>query len=270
MKIARIKFNGKILYARIEGENAYLLKGGFKSILNGKAKEEESIRVQEIEKYLPPCNPSKIIGLARNYESHLKEAQSVKQKPYREPDIFFKSKNSLIGHLDQIVIPSFIKKPDYEGELVVIVSKKGKNIEASRAKEYIFGYTIGNDITARDLQLERGENSTAKSLDTFAPVGPWIVTLDEIGENPDLEIKLLLNGNVMQNEKTSSMYLKVPDIIAYISKFVTLLPGDIIFTGTPAGVGHFRNPPIYLKDGDKIDVYIEKIGTLTNSVRYST
>jgi len=266
MKIARIKYRNKIIFAKFENNEFIELVGGFNSILRGKIQEKEIIDSNEIVKFLPPCKPTKIIGLARNYESHAMEAQKMRPKQHREPDIFFKATSSLIGHLEKIKIPAFIKKPDYEGELVIIISKKIKEVSSSEAKNCILGYSIGNDITARDIQQEKGMISLAKSLDTFSPVGPWFVTVDEIGDEPNLNLILNLNGNVMQKENTSNMIFNVKEIISYVSKYFTLYPGDIIFTGTPSGVGHFREPPVYLKKGDKLEVTVEKIGTLLNEV----
>jgi len=156
---------------------------------------------------------------------------------------------------------------DYEGELAVIIGKEGKRISKENAFDYVFGYSIINDVSARDLQFSEGQWVRAKSLDTFAPFGPCIVTKDEIENPQNLRIQTRLNGELMQDDNTGSMIFKIPDLIEFVSRNITLVPGDIISTGTPSGVGHFKNPPRYLVPGSEVEVEIEKIGILRNKVK---
>jgi 2-keto-4-pentenoate hydratase/2-oxohepta-3-ene-1,7-dioic acid hydratase in catechol pathway len=262
MKIARIIDRGKEFFGVVEGDEISLLSSTQEEILLGIYDERLYYMKIQNAKFLPPITPKKIIGLERNYPSHSMETGQVVE----EPDIFFKSVSSLIGHKDKILIPPWAKSIDYEVELVIVIGRKGKDIKESDAHNYIFGFTIGNDITDREMQFQRGRWSIAKSYDTFTPLGPWIVTTDEIGNDPDLEISLSLNGNIMQRSRTSNMLFKPSKIVSFLSKYLTLYPGDLIFTGTPEGVGHFRSPKVYLRRGDHLVSYIERIGKLENYI----
>jgi acylpyruvate hydrolase len=155
---------------------------------------------------------------------------------------------------------------DYEAELAVVIGKQARSVSADNAMEYVAGYTIMNDVTARDLQKRERQWVRAKGLDTFAPCGPWLVTTDEIGDPHSLDIELRVNGEVRQRSNTSDLIFKIPQLIEFISQDLTLRRGDIISTGTPSGVGVFMNPPVYLKDGDQIEVQVERIGVLRNPV----
>jgi len=215
----------------------------------------------------PPIpNPSKIVGIGLNYIDHVKE---IGAKMPKEPIPFLKAPSSLIGHNKAIVIPIDIEKIDYEIELVVIVKNKVKFASKKEALNSILGFTIGNDVSARDIQIDKRRPwSWAKSYDTFSPLGPILVTCDEIEcEEPDLELITKLNGKIMQKSRTSNMIFKPYELIMFISKIMTLYPGDLIFTGTPAGVGFTRNPPVFLKKKDIIELTAEKIGTLRNFVK---
>ncbi|MCX7917321.1 MAG: fumarylacetoacetate hydrolase family protein [bacterium] len=213
-------------------------------------------------KFLPPSDPPNIIALGLNYKEHAEEGG---HEVPNEPIIFLKATTSLTGHLSPIILPKQApNEVDYECELVVVIGKKCKNVSEEEVKEYIFGYTCGNDVSARDCQLKRDKQwARGKSFDTFCPIGPWIET--EI-EPTNLRIKTILNGNVMQDSNTSKMIFNVYQIVSYLSKQMTLLPGTIILTGTPSGVGFARKPPIFLKEGDIVEVDIEGIGTLKNFV----
>lgn len=210
----------------------------------------------------PIPRPGKIIALGRNYLEHIKETGS---KVEEFPVIFAKFPSCVIGPNDTIPIPSLSKKIDWEVELAIVIGKTCKSVSQKDALDYIAGYTIVNDVTARDLQGRDGQWIRAKSLDAFCPMGPCIVTIDELGEASDLKMYTKINGKMKQDSTTSNMMFKVPQIIEYVSQAFTLEPGDIIATGTPAGVGFTRDPPEYLKSGDEIEQYIEGIGYLRNS-----
>jgi len=224
-----------------------------------------SMRLDAVRLAPPVSCPSKIMALGLNYADHIRESKG--QTP-KSPLVFAKYSTSLIGQNDLIEWDrALTSKVDFEAELAVIVGKKVSNCSEDEAASAIFGYTCANDVSARDLQFGDGQWTRGKSLDTFCPLGPWIVTADEIEDPQALGIKCILNGKVMQNSSTREMIFKVPYLISFLSRNFTLLPGDIILTGTPHGVGAFRNPPVYMADGDEVVVEIEKIGSLKNRCR---
>lgn len=214
-----------------------------------------------------PCivNPEKIICVGLNYISHSEECGIDIPK---SPVLFSKFNNSLAAHKQLIKLPNLAKKFDYEAELVIIIGKETKNVSKEDALSCVFGYTVGNDISARDLQMLNGQWLLGKTCDDFAPIGPYLVTADEINPN-NLEIKCKVNGEVRQSSNTHNMIFDCATIISYISQYMTLKPGDIIFTGTPEGVilGYPEEKQCWLKSGDVLEVSIEKIGTLTNELK---
>ncbi len=213
---------------------------------------------------LPPVQkPNIVIALGRNYAAHAKEGGA---EPPKYPMLFHKTAGSLIGHGQNIIIPPITEKTDYEAELAIIIGRTCKNISEVDALDYVAGYTIANDVSARDLQRRTSQFSAGKMVDTFGPLGPALVTKDEIADVGNLQIKSRLNGQLMQEGNTKDMIFSVPFIISYISQIATLRPGDVILTGTPAGVGFARTPPVFMKDGDIISVEIEGLGILTNPV----
>ncbi|NHJ39380.1 MAG: fumarylacetoacetate hydrolase family protein, partial [Asgard group archaeon] len=220
--------------------------------------------LKDISFKAPFKNPQKIICLGRNFAEHAKEGG---KEPPENPMIWGKFNSAIIGHKDYIILPRISKKVDVEIELVVIMGKEGKHIPEDKALEYVFGYTIGNDVSARDYQYMDKQFTRAKTMDTFAPIGPWIVTTDELTNPQNLELELKVNGKTWQKSNTKEMIFSVAYIISYLSKSFTFQPGDLIFTGTPSGVGHYQNPPIYLKQGDIVNLKIEKIGILENLVK---
>jgi 2-keto-4-pentenoate hydratase/2-oxohepta-3-ene-1,7-dioic acid hydratase in catechol pathway len=219
-------------------------------------------RVDEIE-FLPAVNSSKILAIGRNYSDHAKEGGA---EPPKAPMIFNKLPNTLNAHEAPIVLPTITDKVDYEAELGVVIGRRAKQVSEAEALDYVFGYTLMNDITARDIQRGDGQWTRGKGLDTFGPLGPFITTRDEIPDVHNLNIQGLLNGEVMQSSNTSRMIFNIPYLISYISQGITLEPGDVISSGTPEGVGAFRTPPVWLKAGDVCEVRIEKLGTLRNPV----
>ncbi len=216
-------------------------------------------------KLAAPLIPSKIIAIGRNYVEHSTEQAAT---PPDHPIIFAKYPTTVIGPGDEIRWdPSLATKVDWEAELAVVIGRPTRRVPAADAYSYIFGYTVANDITARDLQRLDGQWVRGKSLDTFCPLGPWIVTADEGLKPYDLAIRCQVNGEVMQNARTDQLIFGIPYLIEYITAAFTLLPGDLILTGTPSGVGAYRNPPCFLRDGDVVTVEVEGIGALTNRCR---
>lgn len=207
----------------------------------------------------PVARPSKIICIGLNFRDHAEEGN---MKIPNEPVIFFKSTTSLAGPNDNLEIPRNSLKTDWEVELAVVVGKKAKYIEEAEAADYIAGYCLHNDYSERSYQLEReGQWVKGKSCDTFAPMGPWLATKDEITDADNLRLWLKVNGKLFQDGNTKNMIYKVPFLVQYISQFMTLLPGDVISTGTPAGVGLGQKPPVYIKPGDVIELGIDGLGT---------
>ena len=213
----------------------------------------------------PIRKPGKILCIGLNYSDHAKETGA--QAP-AEPIVFGKFGNTIIGPEQAIVLPACSSKVDYEAELVVVIGKPAKDVSVEEALDYVAGYMVGHDVSARDWQKGRpgGQWLLGKSPDTFAPIGPYLVTPEEVGDPHQLKISLTLNGETLQDGTTADLIFNIPQLIAHVSQLMTLEPGDLIFTGTPAGVGDARTPPVYLKPGDEVAVTIEKLGTLTNPV----
>ena len=215
--------------------------------------------------FLPPVlRPSKIIAIGLNYMDHATEGNAEIPKT---PLVFTKFQNSLTGHKQNVSWDqSITKQVDYEAELAVIIGKMAKNCSAQDANEVIWGYTCANDVSARDLQFGDGQWVRGKSLDTFCPLGPWIVQKADIDAPHSLDIQCRINGQIMQKSNTEKMIFPVPELISFLSNHFTMYPGDIILTGTPEGVGAFRNPPVYLKHGDTMEIEIQSIGCLSNTI----
>jgi 2-keto-4-pentenoate hydratase/2-oxohepta-3-ene-1,7-dioic acid hydratase in catechol pathway len=213
----------------------------------------------------PIPDPPKVICIGLNYRDHA--AESGAPIP-REPVVFSKFATAIIGPEEPIRLPSVSREVDYEAELVLVVGKKGRNLKAEAAHDHLAGFTIGHDVSARDWQLKKDGKQwlAGKTFDTFAPIGPVLVTADEIADPHQLGIRLRLNGQTMQDSNTSQMIFRAGDLLAYLSQIVTLEPGDLIFTGTPPGVGFARKPPVFLKGGDVVEVEIDGLGVLRNPV----
>jgi 2-keto-4-pentenoate hydratase/2-oxohepta-3-ene-1,7-dioic acid hydratase in catechol pathway len=220
-------------------------------------------RLSNVEVLAPITNPNKIICVGLNYRDHA--AESGETIP-TEPVIFTKFRTSINRPRGPIVLPRLSRQVDYEAELGVIIGKKGRYIPEEVALDYVGGYTAINDVSARDLQLRGSQWTKGKAIDTFLPMGPYLITTDEIEDPHQLNIQLKLNGKIMQNSNTRELIFKIPQLISFLSELFTLEPGDVIATGTPPGVGFVRKPPVFLKPGDEVSVIIEKIGELTNSV----
>jgi len=224
------------------------------------------VLADQVKFHAPIVDPRKIICVGLNYKDHAAESGSPIPK---EPILFSKYATALIGHGETIVLPKVSQEVDYEAELVIVVGKKGRHLTPHNAMEHVAGYTVGHDVSARDWQLRKDGKQwmIGKTFDTFAPMGPVLVTKDEVQDPLNLPICLRLNNQVMQNSNTRQMIFGVTELLVYLSQVFTLEPGDLIFTGTPPGVGMARKPPVYLKDGDVVEVEIEGLGLLRNPVR---
>ncbi len=250
MKIYRYKHKDKIHFGVLREENLCQIEGSiFRKFQEKKAK----LPISDVT-LLPPVSPSKIVAVGANYRSHAKE---MGRPLPEEPLLFLKPPSSVVGPNDIIVYPKMSKRVDYEGELALVIKKRAHLLnDADNAEDYILGYTCFNDVTARDLQLKDGQFTRAKSFDTFAAVGPCIAT----DVQPDqLRLKTFVNGKLKQSSSLNNLIFSVPFLIKFISRIMTLEPGDVLTTGTPAGVGP-------LSPGDRVDIQIEGIGTLSNTV----
>ena len=213
----------------------------------------------------PTVRPSKIVCVGLNYAKHA--AESGMQVP-SEPVLFFKASSAIVGPDDDVIIPKGSEKTDWEVELAVVIGKKASYVNKEDAMDYVEGYVLHNDVSERAFQLEReGQWVKGKSCDTFAPLGPFLATKDEIKDPHNLDLWLKLNGKMVQHSNTSDFIFDIPEVVSYISQFMTLLPGDIISTGTPFGVGLGLNPPTYLKDGDVMELGIDGLGTSQQKVK---
>jgi 2-keto-4-pentenoate hydratase/2-oxohepta-3-ene-1,7-dioic acid hydratase in catechol pathway len=262
-----------------EGDRITDLSGGYSSLLDliedaskaegsteelvRKIQPSETLSLNSARLLAPIPRPRKLICVGLNYRDHAEETGSEIPKV---PTIFNKFATSVIGPLAPIVLPKVSKAPDYEAEFAFVIGRGGRHIPAENWKQHIFGYTIINDVSARDYQRATTQWLMGKTFDTFAPMGPWIVTADEIPDPHALDISMEINGEVLQSSNTRNLIFKIPDLIAFLSSVFTLEPGDIISTGTPAGVGFARKPPRFLKAGDDVVVKIPAIGELRNSV----
>ena len=219
--------------------------------------------ISEFDMLAPINNPPKILCLAFNYMDHAREQERV---PPADPVTVMKPRTALCGHNDEIIIPRFVTQLDYEIELAVIIGRDCKDIDPDGARECIFGYTILNDVSARDIQYRDGQFTRAKGFDTFAPCGPWIVTSSELGDPGSLRLVTRINGEIRQDSSTAMMRHDPFEVVSRLSMSATLEKGDIISTGTPAGVAMNTPGAEYLSDGDEIEMEIERIGTLRNTV----
>ena len=221
------------------------------------------VRPQDAILKAPVMRPQKLVGIGLNYRDHSEETGIAIP---RSPLLFGMYANAIIGPDSPIVIPPATQKVDYEGELAVVIGSRARLVTPESALDYVAGYTIGNDVSARDLQFGDKQWTRGKSIDTFAPIGPCLVTRSELGSGDGLGLELRLNGQTMQKSNTRNLIFNVPALVSHMSQTMTLEPGDVIFTGTPSGVGYTRNPPVFLKDGDTVEIEIEGIGVLRNPV----
>jgi len=285
MKIARLVRDGKETYGLIKDDRVatkddiiyqtgipiplnikdFLFEGWYDEV---KDKISDTSFKDQLEKFrllAPIPDPPKIICLTFNYPAHAKEQDLVSPK---EPVIFIKPRTTLCGTDSDIMCPNFIKQLDYEIELAVIIGKTCKNVDESGSKDYIFGYMVFNDVSARDIQMRDKQFTRGKSFDTFGPCGPWITSADEVTNPQDLQLVTKINGQSRQDSSTKNMFIKIPSIISELSNVMTLEKGDIIVTGTPDGVAMNNPSTPFLKNGDKIEMEIEKLGRIQNTVKF--
>jgi 2-keto-4-pentenoate hydratase/2-oxohepta-3-ene-1,7-dioic acid hydratase in catechol pathway len=285
MKIARLIRDGKDTYGLIKDDHVatkddiiyqtgipiplnikdFLFEGWYDEVKDKISGVSFNDELEKFRLLAPISDPPKIICLTFNYPAHAKEQNLVSPK---EPVIFMKPRTTLCGTDSDIMCPNFIKQLDYEIELAVIIGKTCKNVDESRSKDYIFGYMVFNDVSARDIQMRDKQFTRGKSFDTFAPCGPWITSADEVTNPQDLQLVTRINGQNRQDSSTKNMFIKIPSIISKLSNVMTLEKGDIIVTGTPDGVA-LNNPSTpFLKNGDKIEMEIEKLGKIQNTVKF--
>ena len=285
MKIGRLLQDGKETYGLIKDDRVatkddityqtgipiplnikdFLFEGWYDEV---KDKISDASFKEELKKFrllAPIPDPPKIICLTFNYPAHAKEQDLVSPN---EPVIFIKPRTTLCGTDSDILCPNFIKQLDYEVELAVIIGKTCKNVDESRSMDYIFGYMVFNDVSARDIQMQDKQFTRGKSFDTFAPCGPWITSADEVADPQDLQLVTKINGQNRQDSSTKNMFIKIPSIISELSNVMTLEKGDIIVTGTPDGVAMNNPSTPFLKNGDKIEMEIEKLGRIQNTVKF--
>jgi 2-keto-4-pentenoate hydratase/2-oxohepta-3-ene-1,7-dioic acid hydratase in catechol pathway len=258
MKLGLID-KGLLVPVDFQGDIVDLINTGRVLVRSG-----DPVPVEEVQFAPAVTRPSKIIGIAFNYRDHLSESKWKRQVP-EYPLIFAKFPNTLNSHRGLITWNTRLTdKVDFEGELAVIIGRQMYECPEDRIMEGIFGYACANDVSARNIQFKDSQIVRGKSLDSFCPLGPWIVTGDEVPDPHALKIKTLLNGEVMQESNTGEMLFRLPELISFLSMSFTLMPGDVILTGTPHGVGCFREPNLFMKDGDEIVVEIEGVGRLEN------
>lgn len=251
MQYIRFSYEDRICFGQLQGESIALFD---RSYLEAGCQKTGRILQADQVRLLAPVEPTKIVCIGLNYAKHIEE---LGHDFHDDPVIFLKPVTSLVGPEDEIILPAMSQQVDYEAELVVVIGKTAKDLAEDQAEDYIFGFTCGNDVTARDLQKKDGQWTRSKGFDTFCPIGPWIVRdLDY----RNVKIRSVLNGEVKQSSQTSHLIHSVPKLVSYISQIMTLNPGDLIMTGTPEGVGP-------MKTGDGIAVEIEGIGRLHNLVR---
>ncbi len=275
MKIARVAIGTQIVLVTVNDDSAsrlaidtneswadplrVWLESGRPTNANG------VIAFSETKTLAPVRSPQKIVCVGLNYKDHA--AEQGKDLP-TAPMLFAKAPSAIIGPEDDITYAKATSTlVDYEGEVGVIIGTRAQHVSVESALDYVLGYTICNDVTARDLQKSDGQFFRAKSFDTFCPIGPWIVTADEIADVQNLRVQTRVNGETRQDGNTSDMVFSVAEIISHASRYFTLEPGDVIATGTPAGVGAARTPPVSLVDGDTVEIEVEGIGVLRNRVR---
>lgn len=277
MRFVTFAVDGKPRPGVLSGQTVSdLSTAGFASLLDfiesgndGRAKAEKlaasggGYSLDKVKLLAPIPKPRKLICVGLNYRDHAAETNSEIPSV---PTIFNKFATAVIAAGDNIVLPKVSKSPDYEAEFAFVIGRGGRNIAGADWPKHVFGYTIVNDVSARDYQRATTQWLMGKTFDTFAPIGPWIVSADEIADPHNLDIQLEISGERLQNSNTRELIFKIPDLIAYLSSVFTLEPGDIVSTGTPAGVGVARKPPRFLRHGDDVVVRIQSIGELRNPV----
>lgn len=272
MKLARCSHDGGVWWGAVEGDEVRLLAAADQipigtwtgqALAARAARPAAVVPLASVGLLTPVPSPSKIICVGLNYRDHAAEAGMTLPT---SPMLFAKFPSSLTGPGAPIVLPPDSNRIDWEAELTVVVGAPARHVPQSRAVDVIAGYTVANDVSARDLQRSDGQFVRAKSYDTFCPVGPWITTVDELGTADDLGIGLRIDGETMQDSRTSELVFGVAELVEFCSRVATLHPGDLILTGTPAGVGLGFDPPRFLQPGEEVTTWVEGIGELVNPV----
>lgn len=243
----------------------FMFKGWLDEVRQQKGRLKYEHKIGDVELLVPIPNPPKIICLAFNYYDHAREAGLT---PSDEPVIFMKPRTALNEPFRDVICPSFVTRLDYEAELAVVIGRETKKVPEDKALDSVFGYMILHDVSARDIQFKDKQFTRGKGIDTFAPCGPWITTRDEVADPQSLQIMTKVNDEVRQNSSSSNMVIPVRRIISALSVTMTLEPGDIISTGTPAGVAMSMKEPRYLKHGDMVEITIEKLGIIKNRILF--
>jgi 2-keto-4-pentenoate hydratase/2-oxohepta-3-ene-1,7-dioic acid hydratase in catechol pathway len=273
MRLVRYEHAGNIgIGVRVEGgvaptgyqEMSEIIRAGEAGLAVARSAAAHGTVISAYRVLAPIVAPGKMLFSGVNYRSHIEENPGATLPTY--PQIFAKLPSSIIGPGEPIVVPEPESQVDYEVELAVVIGKTARKVTREHAREYIFGYTIVNDVSGRDTQFKDGQITTGKGFDTFCPLGPEIVLCDEIANPSELHLASYVNGERRQAAPAADMIFSVEELIAFLSRHITLYPGDVISTGTPAGVGTFRHPPLYLKPGDTVTVEVDAIGRLTNPV----
>lgn len=248
-------------FGRVEHDQVVPMGTDVRAYLSGScpAADGEPFPLESARLLAPVPDPSKVVCVGLNYHDHAKETG----KPIpTEPLLFGKFANSVVGHDTPVEIPPSVEKVDYEGELGVVIGRMARRVDPPAARDHIAGYTVLNDLSSRDLQWRQGQWTRGKAIDGFLPMGPWLVTGDEVGDPHELEIRTRVNGELMQDSATSQMIFGVDELVASISETITLVPGDVIATGTPPGIGAAADPPRFLAPGDEVEVEIARLGRL--------
>ena len=289
MKIARMKLNNSIETYGIVSDDGkkiiikeqiqertgipipprikdFMFGGWIEEVNHRKNELEYNVSVEEVELLSPLPNPPKIICLAFNYYDHARDAGLT---PSEEPVIFIKPRTALNSPHGEVISPSYVKRLDYEAEIAVIMGKKVKKISEDESLDAVFGYMVFHDVSARDIQFRDKQFTRGKSIDTFAPCGPWITTKDEVVDPQSLKIMTTVNGEIRQNSSSNNMVIPIRKIISSLSNLMTIEPGDIISTGTPAGVAMSMKEPKYLKHNDVVEISIEKLGSIKNKILFN-
>lgn len=277
MRLARARHGNRVVLVRLEGDTAVVVADESahpaadvlrEALANGTdlaGSGVQQVPADSLTLLAPVANPAKLLCVGLNYADHARESQ-MEAPP--APVLFAKTPNSIIGPGEPVAFrKGDTEQVDYEAELVVIIGRRTRDVAESEALDAVLGYTVGNDVSARDAQFADGQWLRGKSFDSFAPLGPVIATPEEIGDVQSLRVVCRVNGETLQDGSTKEMIHPVAKVIAYVSRFITLEPGDVIMTGTPDGVGFARKPPIFLTDGDDVEVEVERIGALRNPVR---
>jgi 2-keto-4-pentenoate hydratase/2-oxohepta-3-ene-1,7-dioic acid hydratase in catechol pathway len=276
MRLVRARHEGKVVLARLESGDAVVLaeESGHPAadvLREALARELDlsapgpTVPAEALTILAPVRNPAKILCVGLNYATH---AAEVGVQAPTQPIFFAKTTNAIAGPGEPIRYRTDVtQQVNYEVEMVVVIGWRARHIPAGEALRHVLGYTIGNDISARDAQFGDGQWMRGKSMDTFAPIGPAIVTADELGDAGNLAVACRVNGTVYQNDSTKNLIHGVADLVSYASRFATLEPGDLLFTGTPEGVGFSRTPPVFLRDGDVVEAEVGGLGVLSNPVR---